>query len=84
MGCAGHVACMGYRRGAYWVLVGTPEGKIPIGRPRLRLEDNIKIDLHEVGWGAMDWIDLAQDRDTERVHVNAVMNLRVPQNAGNS
>jgi len=75
---------MGDRRGAYWVLVGTPEGKRPLGRPRRRLEDNIKMNLQKVGWGAMDWIDLAQDKDTRRAHVNAVMNLRVPQNAGNS
>jgi len=84
MGCAGHVACLGDRRGAYRVLVGRPEGKSPLGRPRRRLEDNIKMDLQEVKWGAMDWIDLAQDKDTRRAHVNAVMNLRVPQNSGNS
>jgi hypothetical protein len=75
---------MGDRRGAYWVLVGTPEGKRPLGRPRRTLEDNIKMDLQELGWGAMDWIDVAQDKDTRRAHVNAVMNLRVKQNAGNS
>jgi hypothetical protein len=69
---------MGERRGAYRVLVGKPEGRRPLGRPRRRWEDNIKIDLQEVGWGDMDWINLAQDRDRWRALVNAVMNLRVP------
>ena len=69
---------MGERRGVYRVLVGTPEGKRPFGRPRHRWEDNIKMDLQEVGGGGMDWIDLAQDRDRLRALVNAVMNLRVP------
>jgi len=59
----GHAARMGKRRGAYRVLVGKPEGKRPLGRPRNRWEDHIKIDLQEVGCGVMDWIDLAQDRD---------------------
>jgi len=58
--------------------VGKPGGKIPLGRPRRRWEDNIKMDLQEVGCGGMDWIDLAQDRDRWRALVNAVMNLRVP------
>ena len=66
------------RRGVYRVLVGKPEGKIPIWRPRRRWEDNIKMDLQEVGCGGMYWIELAQDRDRWRAIVNAVMNLRVP------
>jgi hypothetical protein len=62
----------------YWVLVGKPEGKKPLGRPRRRWEENIKMDLQEVGCGGMDWIELAQDRDRWRAFVNAVMNLRIP------
>ena len=73
---AGLVARMGERRGVYSVLVGKPEGKRPLGRPRSRWED-IKLDLQEVGCWGMDWIELAQDRDRWRAFVNAVMNLRV-------
>jgi len=60
------------------VLVGNPEGKRPLGRPRCRWEDNIKMNLQEVGCGGMDWIDVAVDRDRWRAFVNAVMNFRVP------
>jgi hypothetical protein len=69
---------MGEWRGAYRALVGKPEGRRPLGRPRRRWEDNIKMDLREVGCGGMDWINLAEDRDRWRALVNAVMNLRVP------
>jgi len=75
---AGHVAFMGDRRGVFRVLVGKPEGKRPLGRPRRRGEDNIKMDLQEVGYGGMDWIELAHGRDRWRTLLNAVMNLRVP------
>ena len=67
----------------YRVLVGKPEGKRPLGRPRRRWEDNIKIDLQEMGGGFGDWMELARDRDRLRALVIAVMNLRVPKNAGN-
>jgi hypothetical protein len=75
---AGHVARMVERRGAYRALVGKPEGRIPIGRPRRRWEDNAKMDLRKVGWRGTDWIKLAQDRDRWRALVYTVMNLRVP------
>jgi hypothetical protein len=75
---AGHVASMGARRNAYRVLMGKPEGKIPLGKPERRWEDNIKTDLREIGWGCMDWIHLAQDRDQWRGLVNTVLNLWVP------
>jgi hypothetical protein len=75
---AGHAARMGERRNAYRILVGKPEGKRPLGRPKRRWVDNIKMDLREEGWDGRDWIDLAQDRDQRRAYVNAVMNLRVP------
>ena len=77
IGWAGHVARMGEGRGVHRVLVGKPEGKRPLGRPRRRWEDNIKMDLQEVGGGG-DWIELAQDRDRWQALVNTVMNLRVP------
>ena len=72
---AGHVARMGDRRGVYMVLVRKPEGKRPLGRPRCRWEDNIKMDLQEMGCGGVNWMELAQDRDRWRALVNAVMNL---------
>jgi len=78
MRLAGHVARMGERRGVYGLLVRKPKGKRPLGRPRRRWEDNIKMDLQEVGCGGMDWIQLAQERDRWCALVNAVMNLRVP------
>ena len=71
------------RGGVYRVLLGKPEGLRPLGRPRRRWVDNIRMDLQEVGCGYMDWIGLAQDRDKWRTLVSAVMNLRVPWNAGN-
>jgi hypothetical protein len=74
----GHVARMGERRGAYRTLMGKPEAKRPLGRHRRRWEDNIKMDLQEVGCGGMGWIELAQDRDRWRALVNTVKNLRVP------
>jgi len=73
-----HVAPMGERRCVYRVLVGKPEGKRALGRPRRRWEDNIKLYLQEVGCGSKDWIQLFQDRNRWRVLVNAVMNYRVP------
>ena len=69
---------MGKRRGIYGFLVGKPEVKRPLGRPRHRWEDNNKMDLKELGCEGMDWISVAQDRDRWRALVNAVMNLRVP------
>jgi len=68
----------GEERGVYRVLVGKPERKRPLGRPRRRWVDNIRMDLQEVGCGYMDWIGLAQDRDSRRAFVSAVMKLRVP------
>jgi hypothetical protein len=75
---AGHVACMGAGRDVYRVLVGRPEGKSPLGRPRRRCEDNIKTDLREIGIDGANWIHLAQDRVQWRACVNTVMNFRVP------
>jgi len=73
-------ACSAYggEERLYRMLVGKPEGKRPLGRPRRRWEDNIKLDLQEVGYRGIDWIELAQDRERWRAIVNAVMNLRVP------
>ena len=78
MRLAGHVARMGVERGVYRVLVGKPEGKRPLGRPRRRWVDSIRMDLQEVGFGYIDWIRLAKDRDRWQTLVSAVMNLRVP------
>jgi hypothetical protein len=75
---AEHEARMGEVRGAYNILVGRPEGRRPLGKPRRRWEDNIKMDLKEIGFGDVDWIHWAQDRDILRALVNTVMNLRVP------
>jgi len=80
---AGHVARMGEERGVCRVLEGKPEGNRPLGRPRRRWVDNIRMDLQEVGCGYVDWIGPAQDRDRWRTLVSAVMNLWVPSNAGN-
>ena len=74
----GHVARMVERRGVYRVLVGNPEGKRPLGRPRRRWEDNIKMDLQDVGGGRGDWTELAQDRDRWRALVGTVRDFRVP------
>jgi hypothetical protein len=73
----GHVACMGEKRNVYRVLMGKPEGKRPLERPRHIWEDGIRMDLREIGWGSVDWIQMAQDRDRWRAVVNTVMNLRV-------
>jgi hypothetical protein len=67
---AEHVEEMGEKRSGYRILVGKPEGKRPLGRPRCMWEDNIKMDLREIGWGGMDWTDLAEDRDQQRALVN--------------
>jgi hypothetical protein len=75
---AGHVARMGEKRNAYRFLVLKPEGKRPLGRPRHRWVDNIRMDLLEVGWGDVDWIGLAQDRYRWRALVNSVLNVQVP------
>jgi hypothetical protein len=79
---AGYVARMGEKRNAYRLLVGKPEWKIPLGRPRCRWVDNVRMDLGEVGWGDVDWIGLVKDRNRWRAHVNSVLNIRVPWNAG--
>jgi hypothetical protein len=74
----GHVARMGEKRSAYRLLVGKSEGKRPLGRPRRRWVDYIRLDLREMGWGDVDWIGFAKDRNRWRVLVNSVLNLRVP------
>ena len=75
---AEHIARMGERRGVYTAMVGKPEGKRPLGSPKHSWEDNIEMDLQEVGSGGVEWIELAEDRVKWRALVNAVMNLRVP------
>jgi hypothetical protein len=75
---AGHGARMGEKRNAYRLLVGKPEGKRPLGRPRQWWVDNIRMDLGEMGWGDVDWIGLAQDRNRWRALVSSLLNLRVP------
>jgi hypothetical protein len=75
---------MGERRNAYRILVVNPEGKKSLGRPRRRWVGSIKMDLREIGWDGMDWIDLDQDRDQWRALVSAVMNLRVHKTLGSS
>jgi len=79
----GACSTYGESRSVYRVLVGKPEGKRPLGRPTRKWEDNIRMDLQEVGCDGMEWIDLALDRDRWRALVTAVMNLRDPNNAGN-
>jgi hypothetical protein len=78
MRLAGHVTLMGEKRNAYRIFAGKPEGKTPLDRPRLWRVDNIKIDLREVGWDGVEWVDMGQDRDQWRTLVNTVLNLRVP------
>jgi hypothetical protein len=80
----GNVACMGEKKNAYRIFVGKPEGRRPLGRPRHRCKDNIKMDYRERRWGSMDCTDLAQDRDQWRALVITEMNLRVPNVMGNS
>jgi hypothetical protein len=82
MELAGLVAGMGEKRNAYRLLMGKPEGKRLLGRPKRRWLDNIRMDLVEVGWGEVDLIGLTEDRDRWRALVNSVLNLRVPRNAG--
>jgi hypothetical protein len=78
----GHVARVGEKRNAYKILVGKPEGNRPLRIPRRSWVDNIKMDLREMGWDGMDWIDQAQDTEKWRAHLNTVMSLRVPHGAG--
>jgi hypothetical protein len=79
---AGNEARMGEKRNAYRLVVGKPEGRRPLGRPRRRWLDNIRMDLVEAGWGDVDWIGLAQDRHRWRALVNSILNLLLPWNAG--
>jgi hypothetical protein len=79
----GACSANGERRDTYRVLVEKPDGERPLGKRRHRWEENIKMGLQEVGFGGMDWIELAQDRDRWRTLVNAILNIRVPQNVGN-
>jgi hypothetical protein len=74
----GSCSTNGKKRNAYRLLVGKPEGNRPLGRQRSRCVDNIRMDLGEVGWGDVDWIGLAQDRNRWRALVNSILNLRVP------
>jgi hypothetical protein len=78
MAWAGHVARMGEKMNAYRLLVVKPEGKRPLGRPRRRRVNNIRMDLGEVGWGDVDWIGVAKDRDRWRAHAYSILNLQVP------
>jgi hypothetical protein len=78
MRLSGYIARMGEKRNAYRLLVGNPQGKRPLGRQRRRWVDNIRMDLLEAGWGDVDWIGLAQDRNRWRALENSVSNLRVP------
>jgi hypothetical protein len=75
---AGHEARMGEKRNAYWILVGKPKCRRPLGRPRRRWVGNIKMNLREIEWGGVEWIDVAKNRDQWRALVNTVINLRVP------
>jgi hypothetical protein len=75
---AGHAAPMGEKRNAYRIFLGKPERKRPLGRPRRRWVDNIRMDLREIGWDGVDWIDMVQDRDQWRALVSTALNLRVP------
>jgi hypothetical protein len=77
MRLAGHMAHMGEHRNVYKVLMGKPEGKRPLGRPRRRWEDGIRMDLREIGWGSVEWMQLAQDRDRWWALVNTVMNFQI-------
>jgi hypothetical protein len=81
---AGHVARIRDKTNAYRKFVGKLDGKRPLWRPRRRWVDNIKIDLREIGWGGLDWIDVAKDRDKWRALLNTAMNLRVPESTGNT